>query len=101
MYARIFLRKGENFPLVALSTLLPVCRSVFLRPIPSRQRFQNIPDIPDDTYDGQDDGNRIGANVRTALETKGHLPQPLTKHHGDFFEYWIVAVWDIYSVGYT
>ena len=63
-------------------------------------KCQNIPESLT-IHDGQDDGNHIGANVRTALETKGHLPQPLTKHHGDFVEYWIVAVWDIYSVGYT
>ena len=61
----------------------------------------HIPDGPTIHHDGQDDGNRISADVRAALETKGHLPQPLRKHHGEFYEYWNVAVLDIYSVGYT
>ena len=36
-------------------------------------KCQNIPESLT-IHDGQDDGNRIGANVRAALEIKGNLP---------------------------
>ena len=42
-------------------------------------------------HDGQDDGNSIGANMRAALQIKGHLPQRVRKYHCKFHQYWNVA----------
>ena len=42
-------------------------------------------------HDGQDDGDGIGANVRAALQIKGHLPQRVGKYHCKFHQYWNVA----------